>query len=57
MLLLGLLSLLVVDYFQLLIPELYSMVINGINEGYVVIDGASVPFDMELLLKSKTIKN
>ena len=48
MLLLGLLSLLVVDYFQLLIPELYSMVINGINEGYVVIDGASVPFDMEL---------
>ena len=38
MLLLGLIALIVVDYFQLLIPELYSMVINGINDGYVVID-------------------
>ena len=50
MLLLGLASLLVVDYFQLLIPELYSMVINGMNEGFVLIDGIKAPFTMELLL-------
>ena len=49
-LLLGLLALIVVDYFQLLIPELYSMVIDGVNYGYVVIDGRAHAFDMELLL-------
>ena len=50
MLLLGLIALIVVDYFQLLIPELYSMVINGINDGYVVIDNAPHQFNMEFLL-------
>ncbi len=50
MLLLGLLSLIVVDYFQLLIPELYSMVIDGINDGYVLIDGLKHEFDMTFLL-------
>lgn len=49
-LLLGLLSLGTVDYLQLLIPNLYQMVINGINQGYVMVDGARVPFDMEFLL-------
>ncbi|MBO5356631.1 MAG: ABC transporter ATP-binding protein [Clostridia bacterium] len=50
MLLLGLLALIVVDYFQLLIPELYSIVINGVNDGYVVIDEVTYIFDMNLLL-------
>ncbi|MGI6264138.1 MAG: ABC transporter ATP-binding protein [Acutalibacteraceae bacterium] len=45
-LLLGLLALVVVDYLQLIIPNLYQMVINGINQGYVEIDGGKVPFDM-----------
>jgi len=49
-LLLGILSLLLVDYTQLLIPNLYQMVINGINDGFVVIDGAQVPFDMAFLM-------
>lgn len=50
MLILGLLALIVVDYFQLLIPELYSIVINGVNDGYVVIDKVTHIFDMNLLL-------
>lgn len=50
MILLGLIALIVVDYFQLLIPELYSMVINGINDGYVVIDNVPHQFNMEFLL-------
>ena len=49
-LLLGLLSLVMVDYLQLVIPNLYQMVINGINQGYVFIDGARVAFDMDFLL-------
>ena len=32
-LLLGLLALWTVDYLQLIIPELYQMVINGMNQG------------------------
>ncbi len=49
-LLLGLLALFTVDYMQLLIPNLYQMVINGINDGQVLVDGAMVPFDMSFLL-------
>ena len=49
-LLLGLLSLGTVDYLQLLIPNLYQMVINGINQGYVMVDGVQQPFDMNFLL-------
>ena len=49
-LILGLLALIMVDYFQLLIPELYSMVIDGINDGYVEIDGIKHNFDMVFLL-------
>ena len=37
------------DYFQLKIPELYGNVINGINNGFVVVDGVSVPFDANYL--------
>ena len=50
-LLLGLLSLGTVDYLQLLIPNLYQMVINGINRGVVVLDGAEAAFDLEFLLR------
>ncbi len=50
MLALGLAALIVVDYMQLKIPELYQMIINGINRGYVMIDGAQVAFDMDFLL-------
>ena len=49
-LLLGLVSLIAVDYLQLLIPNLYQMVINGMNQGYVLLDGARVPFDLNFLL-------
>ncbi|MFR6662273.1 MAG: hypothetical protein ACLURG_03245 [Gemmiger sp.] len=34
-LLLGIVSLLMVDYIQLLIPELYRLVISGVNLGRV----------------------
>lgn len=49
-LLCGLLALFAVDYLQLIIPKLYQMVINGINQGYVVIDNSKFPFDMDFLL-------
>jgi len=49
-LLLGVLTLCVVDYAQLIIPNLYQMVINGLNHGAVEVDGALLPFDMALLL-------
>ena len=50
LLVLGVLALGMVDYMQLLIPNLYQMVINGINDGYVVLDGAQVAFDMDFLM-------
>ncbi len=49
-LLLGLVALITVDYLQLLIPNLYQMVINGMNSGYVVADGVQMVFDMDFLL-------
>ena len=49
-LLFGLLSLVAVDYLQLIIPNLYQMVINGVNDGSVLVDGVLVPFDMDFLL-------
>ena len=50
MLFFGVLALIVVDYMQLLVPELYKMVINGINEGAVEVDGILHTFDMDFLL-------
>ncbi len=50
LLLLGVLALLLVDYFQLKIPELYKMVINGANNGVVEIDGVLRDFDMTFVL-------
>ena len=46
LIILGLVALIVVDYLQLLIPNLYQMVINGINTGFV--DG--VAFDLDFLV-------
>ena len=50
MLLVGLLALVLVDYMQLVVPELYRMVINGIDNGAVEVDGVTHAFDMTFLL-------
>ena len=51
LLLIGLLALGAVDYLQLMIPELYRMVINGMNQGVVTLNGAQYVFDMAFLLE------
>ena len=48
--LLGLIALVIVDWFQLVIPNIYQKVINGMNTGYVVVDGVQKVFDMDFLL-------
>ena len=50
MLVLGLIALVAVDYLQLEIPELYQLIVNGMNRGYVEMNGATVVFDMDFLL-------
>ena len=50
MLILGLLSLVAVDYLQLIIPNLYQMVINGLNNGVVISDGVEYAFDMAFVV-------
>ncbi len=47
----GLLALAMVDYMQLIIPSLYRMTINGMNNGSVVVDGVQYAFDMDFLLE------
>ena len=49
-LLLGVLTLAAVDYLQLIIPNLYQMIVNGMNQGYVIVDGQETAFDMAFLL-------
>ena len=46
----GLVALVGVDYLQLEIPALYGMLINGMNDGYVMIDGVKHTFDMNFVL-------
>ena len=46
----GILALLLVDFFQLKIPELYRMVINGMENGEVELDGITYSFDMTFLV-------
>ena len=46
----GIFALLLVDYMQLIVPELYRTVVNGIGTGFAVIDGETVPFTMTVLL-------
>ena len=49
-LLLGLATLAMVDYLQLEIPKLYRMLINGMNEGMVDLNGVLTAFDMNFVL-------
>ena len=49
-LLAGLAALIMVDYMQLLVPNLYQMVINGMNQGWVLLDGVRQSFDLDFLL-------
>ena len=50
MLLLGLAALIMVDFLQLEIPSLYQMVINGVSQGYVDVEGVRYAFDLDFLL-------
>ena len=47
---LGILALVLVDVLQLEVPRLYKMVINGINDGVVEIDGVLHEFNTDFLL-------
>ena len=49
-LLIGVVTLFAVDYLQLVIPNLYQMLINGINDGTVLVNGEPVPFNADFLL-------
>ncbi len=49
-LLFGLMALIMIDYVQLEIPELYRMVVNGLNTGYAELKGETHVFDMGFLL-------
>ena len=48
--LLGTAALILVDYFQLIIPEIYRIVINGMNGLGYINDGITVPFTIDILL-------
>lgn len=51
-LLLGVATLFAVDYFQLLIPECYRMVINGVKNGVVDVGGGvTETFDLDFLFR------
>ena len=49
-LILGLVTLGMVDYLQLEIPKLYRLLINGMNTGMADIGGEMIPFDMNVVL-------
>ncbi len=46
----GLVALVLVDWFQLVIPNLYQLLINGMNYGVVEVDGVMRTFDAAFLL-------
>ncbi len=50
LLILGAAALILVDYFQLIIPNLYGMLIDGINKGVVDFNGVPTAFNMDFLL-------
>jgi len=50
LLLLGIAALVAVDYFQLVVPEFYRLVVNGLNDGVVWHEGAERLFTMDFLL-------
>lgn len=49
-LLLGVIALIAVDYFQLNIPEFYNYVVSGIKDGSVTIGNETFAFDLDFLL-------
>lgn len=49
-LLIGLIALVAVDYLQLVVPNLYQMLINGINDGVVLVDGQMMEFNLDFIL-------
>ena len=49
-LLLGLLALVCVDYFQLKIPEIYNLIINGMTYGEATVGGEVLAFNLDFLL-------
>ena len=49
MILIGLVALVAVDYAQLMIPEMYRLVIDGVDRGQVAINGQMMTFDVDLL--------
>lgn len=49
-LLLGAAALILVDYFQLIIPNLYGMLIDGLTKGSALYNGVLTPFTMDFLL-------
>ena len=49
-LLIGVATLFAVDYLQLVIPNLYQMLINGMNSGVVRTSAGEVPFNGAFLL-------
>ena len=50
LIILGLIALFFVDSLHLVIPQLYGMIINGIDNGVVNVDGVDHVFDMNFLL-------
>ena len=50
LIILGLAALILVDWFQLVIPNLYQLLINGMNYGVVEVDGVMRTFDAAFLL-------
>ena len=50
LLLLGVAALIAVDYLQLEVPELYQLIVNGMNRGTVVYEGVQTAFDLPFLL-------
>ena len=50
--LLGIISLVTIDYAQLEIPKLYRYLINGINTGVVDMGGQTLPFDFDFVLNN-----
>ena len=51
MIVIGLAALVAVDYAQLMIPEMYRIVIDGVDRGQVEINGSMMIFDLDLLWK------
>lgn len=50
--LLGIISLVTIDYAQLEIPKLYRYLINGVNTGVVDMGGQTLPFDFDFVLNN-----